>query len=127
MSVAHASFDLKYHLVLATRFRHGTFDSKLGGALIGYWTRVASRRDFAIDQATVLPDHVHLLVRITPKMSIEQCALLLMNNGQYFVGKHYPQALVAAKIDQLWQPSAYAGTCGELTTALVKSFLQSAG
>ncbi|HKZ78925.1 MAG TPA: IS200/IS605 family transposase [Pyrinomonadaceae bacterium] len=127
LSVAHASFDLKYHLVLATRFRHGTFDSKLGGALIGYWTRVASRRDFAIDQATVLPDHVHLLVRITPKMSIEQCALLLMNNGQYFVGKHYPQALVAAKIDQLWQPSAYAGTCGELTTALVKSFLQSAG
>jgi hypothetical protein len=60
-------------------------------------------------------------------MSIEQCALLLMNNGQYFVGKQYPQALIAAKIDQLWQPSAYAGTCGELTTALLKAFLQSPG
>jgi len=123
LTVAHAMFDLKYHLVLATRFRQGTFDSNLGDALMQYWIGVANKRDFAIDQATILPDHVHLLVRTTPKMSIEQCALSLMNNGQYFIGKYYPEALIAAKIDQLWQPSAYAGTCGELTTALLKAFL----
>jgi hypothetical protein len=33
-----------------------------------------------------------------------------MNNGQYFIAKHFPRALVEAKIDQLWQASAYAGT-----------------
>jgi len=47
-----------------------------------------------------------------------------MNNGQYFVAKHFPLVLVKAKIDQLWQPSAYAGTCGELTTAQLKAFLR---
>jgi hypothetical protein len=47
-----------------------------------------------------------------------------MNNGQYFVAKHFPRALLEAKIDQLWQPSAYVGTCGELTTALLKAFLR---
>jgi len=124
LAVAHASFELKHHLVFATKFRRGVFDSKLGQALVHYWLRVAAVRRFALDQASVLPDHVHLVVRITPKMSIEECALLLMNNGQHFVGTRYPERLIEAGIDQLWQASAYAGTCGELSTALLKSFLQ---
>jgi len=47
-----------------------------------------------------------------------------MNNGQYFMGKNSPGELVEAKVDQLWQSSAYVGTCGELTTALLKAFLR---
>ncbi len=124
LSVAHASFDLKHHLVLATQFRRGVFDSRLGEALVSYWLKVAGIREFALDQVTVLPDHVHLLARITPKMSIEECVLTLMNNGQYFIGKNYPERLIETGVSQLWQPSAYAGTCGELPIALLKSFLR---
>lgn len=126
LRVAHASFDLKHHLVLATQYRHGVFDSVLGKALIIYWQKVAGLRNFAIDQATVVPDHVHALLRITPKVSIEEVTLCLMNNSQHFVSKNYPERLIQGKMTQLWQPSAYAGTCGELTTALLKAFLRRA-
>lgn len=121
---AHASFALHHHLVFATRYRRGVFDAVLGAALIQYWQRVASVRGFAIDRVTVLPDHAHLLVRIAPKMNIEECALSLLNNGQHFVGQRAPEALIQAKIEQLWQASAYVGTTGEFTTALVKTFLR---
>jgi hypothetical protein len=57
-------------------------------------------------------------------MSIEECALLLMNNGQYFMANNYPQLLIEAKVDQLWQGSAYAGTCGKYTTALMQRWLR---
>jgi putative transposase len=125
LSAAHAVFDLKYQLVLATTLRKGIFDSVLGEALVKYWLKVAEGREFALDQVTVLPDHVHVLVRTPPKMSIQECALLLMNNGQYFVGKHWSPRIIEAGINQLWQPSAYAGSCGDLPTALLKSFLGS--
>ena len=124
LGAAHASFDLSHHIVLGTKFRRGVFTSKTGEALVNYWLRVAAKHGFAVDQATVLPDHVHMLVRITPKMSVEQAVLSLMNNGQYLMAKNFPLALVEAKIDQLWQPSAYVGTCGELTTVLLKAFLR---
>jgi len=124
LATAHSSFDLKHHLVLATRSRRGVFGSATGEALVNYWIKVAHMRGFAIDQATVLPDHIHLLVRITPTISLEQMTLSLMNNGQYFMGKNSPGELVEAKVDQLWQSSAYVGTCGELTTALLKAFLR---
>jgi hypothetical protein len=44
-------------------------------------------------------------------MSIEECALSLMNNGQHFMGKNFAEVLIESGMNQLWQPSAYAGTC----------------
>src|SRR5262245_52798194 len=103
LTAAHATFELNHHLVFATRYRRGVFDSALGEALIQYWRRVASARGFAIDRVTLVPDHAHLLVRIAPKMSIEECALALLNNGRRFVGQRSPEALIRVKIEQLWQ------------------------
>jgi putative transposase len=123
LAASHAVFDLSHHLVLSTRWRKGIFSSGVGRALTDYWLRVATKRRFAIDQVSTVPDHIHLIVRIVPSMSIEECALLLMNNGQYFMGKNYPQLLIEARVDQLWQSSAYAGTCGRYTTALIQRWL----
>jgi len=125
LTAAHSVFDLNHHLVLATRRRRGVFDSTVGRDLVGYWQRVAQKRVFAIDDVSVLPDHIHLIVRIMPKMSIEECAFSLMNNSQDWMAKNYARCLIEAGVDSLWQPAAYAGTCGKVTTAMVKSFLSS--
>ena len=90
-----------------------------------YWLRVAAKRKFAIDQISIVPDHLHMIVRIVPKTSIEEVALSLMNNGQHFMGKRYPGLLLANGMDQLWNASAYAGTCGDLTTGLIMKWLSS--
>jgi putative transposase len=126
LAASHAFVDLTHHLVLSTNKRKSVFDSVVGKALADYWLRVATKHGFAIDRLSLVPDHVHLIVRILPRMSIEECALFLMNNGQHFIGKNYPQILIQAGIDQLWQPSAYAGTCGDYTTGLIQQWLSSA-
>jgi REP element-mobilizing transposase RayT len=123
LHAGHASFELNHHVVLSTCRRRSVFTSAAGEALGCYWLAVAEKRGFAIDRMTIVPDHIHMLVRTVPKMSIEDCAFTLMNNGQDFIGRHYGGALVEAGIDQLWQGSAYAGTCGRVTTALLKAFL----
>jgi putative transposase len=123
LTASHAVFDLSHHLVLSTRWRKGIFSSGVGRALTNYWLRVAAKRRFAIDQLSTVPDHIHLIVRVVPSISIEECALSLMNNGQYFMAKNYPQLLVQARVDQLWQASAYAGTCGNYTTGLMQKWL----
>ena len=123
LTAAHAVFDLAHHLVFATRNRVGVFDSAVGKSLTEYWLKVAAKRGFAIGQVSIVPDHIHLIVRIAPKLSIEECALALLNHGQYFAGRDFPHRLVQAGIPQLWPPSGYAGTCGQITTALIKAFL----
>ena len=126
LSAHHAVFELSHHLVFATRYRQGVFNNQAGSELVNYWLKVAEKRGFAIDQATILPDHVHLLVRTVAKLTIEEVALSLMNNTQHWMAHHYPRLLIRAKFDQLWQPSAYSGTCGRATTGQIKAFLGSA-
>ena len=124
LSAAHASFDLTHHLVFSTQYRKGIFTTKTAQSLTEYWLRVANQRQFAMDQVSIVPDHAHLIVRIVPKMNIEEVALSLLNNGQYFMGKHYPELLIETGISQLWNSSVYAGTCGEMTSALIIKWLE---
>ena len=123
LQAPHAVFDMSHHLVFSTYHRKGVFTSNLGEALSKYWLNVACKRGFAIDQISVVPDHIHLLIRNVPKMSIETCVLMLLNNAQHFVGQRFPNTLIEAGLDRLWQPSAYAGTCGQVSTALIKKWL----
>jgi hypothetical protein len=39
------------------------------------------------------------------------------------MGRDYAEVLVESGMNQLWQPSAYVGTCGEFTSALIKAWL----
>src|SRR5262245_55348288 len=117
LAAAHSVFDLTHHVVLSTRCRRNMFGRTIGQEMVRYWLLVADKREFAIDRATILPDHVHMLVRTLPKMTIESCVLALMNNGQHWFAKHFPNEVIAANVNQLWTASAYVGTCGELTTA----------
>ena len=125
LRAAHAVFDLNHHLVFSTQQRKGFFGATIGQALTEYWLQVAAKRNFALDRISIVPDHLHMLVRIVPKMSIEEVALLLMNNGQNFIGERYPELLIRNGMTQLWNSSAYAGTCGELSTALIMKWLAS--
>ncbi len=125
LTAGHASFDLSHHLVFSTQLRKGVFTTPSAKALTEYWLQVAAKQQFALDQVTVVPDHTHLMVRIVPKLSIEKVALSLLNNGQYFIGQHYPQLLIENGMNQLWNASAYAGTCGQITTGLLAKWLES--
>src|SRR5260370_41467152 len=88
------AFDLTHHLVFSTQHRKGVFGATIGESLTEYWLQVAAKRNFALDQISIVPDHIHMIVRIVPKMSIEEVALSLMNNGQYFIGERYPELLI---------------------------------
>jgi putative transposase len=125
LSAAHSCFDLSHHLVVSTRLRRAVFDSVVGHQLGEYWWKVSAKYGFALERITILPDHAHLLVKTAPKFNLASSVLALMNNGEYFICKNFPQIMAEEHLDQLWQPSAYVGTCGKDSTALVKAWLSS--
>ena len=112
----HLAFQLHYLLYFRTNRRRTLFEGDERMAFLSewlteicgrheyhlleaYWLRVAERRGFAIDRMSVLPDHVHLMLRTVPKMSIEVCALALMNNAQHWMVQRFAPVLVKEKVD----------------------------
>jgi putative transposase len=123
----HVAFNLTHQLVFETERRTALFDDVTGSALIEYWQRVAKKKEFQIAQIRVLPDHCHLRVRFLPAMSVLECVLLLMNNSWAMMNSRFWGVLEQTGAWGVWEPSFYAATIGDITTAEVKAYLRSAG
>jgi len=122
----HVAFNLTHHLVFETERHAAVFDDVTGSSLIEYWQRVAEKKGFQIAQIRVLPDHCHLRVRLLPAMSVSECVLLLMNNSWAMMNRRFWGVLDQTGAWGVWDPSFYAGTIGDVTTAEVKAYLRSA-
>ena len=121
----HAAFYLAYHISLETTRHIPVFDDVTGAALIEYWLRVAQNKGFEIAQIRVLPDHCHIRVRLMPSMSVLECVLILMNNSWSMMNDRFWGVLKQTDAWDVWEPSFYAGTLGDVTTAEVKAYLRS--
>jgi putative transposase len=123
----HVAFNLTHHLVFDTHRHAHVFDDVTGKALIEYWLRVAEKKEFQIAQIRVLPNHCHLRVRLLPTMSVLDCVLALMNNSWAMMNRRFWGVLKQTDAWDVWEPSFYAATTGDVTTAEVKAYLRSAG
>ena len=123
----HSAFNLTHHLVLETQRHANVFDDLTGNALIEYWLRVAEKKEFQIAQIRVLPNHCHLRVRLLPAMSVLECVLALMNNSWAMMNRRFWGVLKQTDAWDVWEPSFYAATIGDVTTAEVKAYLRRAG
>jgi putative transposase len=122
-SLAHCLTILQYHLVLVTDFRIPLFDEAIAPRLFEYVIAVGQKRGFVVDRLSVLPDHVHLVIEAVPSLSMDECALTVVNNTRHWMEKNYWGVLKQTGAWDVWKPSFYAGTTGEYTTAQVRSFL----
>ena len=77
---------------------------------------ICQRHNYNLPDSNHHKDHLRCLLSLRPEQSISKTVQ---------IGRDFPQFLIEAGINQLWQPAAYACTCGDYTTALVKKWLDS--
>jgi putative transposase len=123
-SFEHCCTILNYHLVCATNARIPIFDEAIGPKLFDYIMAIGKKHQFVVDRIGLLPDHMHMIIEGVPSVSVEEYALTIMNNTQYWMTKNYAGVLKETGAWDVWQPSYYAGTVGEFTSAQVGKFLR---
>jgi putative transposase len=69
-SLAHTTWDCKYHLVFAPKFRRQIIYRELRADIGKILRELCERKGIEIVEAQCCPDHVHMLVRIPPKYSV---------------------------------------------------------
>ena len=120
----HSFCMLDYHLVLATQDRLPLFDEEIASKLINYVLAIGRKHRFVVDRMSMMPDHVHLIVEAVPSLSAEACVLAILENTRHWMTKRYTGVLKEMDAWNVWEPSFYAGTVGEYTTAQVRQFLK---
>ena len=120
----HSLCMLDYHLVLATQNRLPLFDETLAPGLFEYIMAIGRKHKFAVDRIGLMPDHMHLIIESIPSVCIEDSVRAVLENTRCWMTRHYSGVLRQMDAWDVWQPSFYAGTVGEYSTAEVRQFLK---
>ena len=69
-SIAHTTWNCKYHIVFAPKYRRQVIYGKIKGDIGQIIRKLCEWKGVEIIEAEACPDHIHMLVSIPPK---DQC------------------------------------------------------
>ena len=71
-SLAHTSWNCKYHIVFAPKYRRQVIYGRLKQDIGKTLRDLCERKGINIIEAECCPDHIHMLLEIPPKYSVSQ-------------------------------------------------------
>ena len=71
-SLSHSKWRCKYHIVFAPKYRRQVIYGKLKADIGRILRELSERKGVEIIEAECCPNHIHMLVRIPPHMSVSQ-------------------------------------------------------
>ena len=120
----HARAVLNFHITLATQKRMILFHRAMAAALSDRWIELASGEDWFIRKVSLLPDHVHLALRLHPAVSPAEIVTRLMNSSQEFLFQEFRDEVLSRRMSQIWNPGAYIGSYGDITSQAVLKYIR---
>ena len=71
-SLAHITWECKYHIVFAPKYRRKIIYQQIRADIGRILSELCKRKGIEIIEAEACPDHIYMLVRIPPKYSVSQ-------------------------------------------------------
>ena len=71
-TLAHTTWNCKYHIVFAPKYRRQVIYGKLKGEIGKILRMLCERKGVEIIEANACPDHIHMLLSIPPKYSVSE-------------------------------------------------------
>ena len=78
--LSHTTWDCKYHVVFIPKCRRKTLYQELRRHLGEVFRRLAIQKESKVEEGHLMPDHVHMLLSIPPKV-VGACATLRHRKG----------------------------------------------
>ena len=88
-SLSHTRWDCKYHIVFSPKFRRKEIYGKLKRDIGKILRDLCERKEVEILEANACVDHIHMLLKIPPKMSASSFMGYLKGKSTLMIFKRY--------------------------------------
>jgi len=122
---SHSSYDLHYHMVFVTKYRNRVLTGRIEHETKKVMTEICAAKDWELEEINVMPDHVHLLLSIPPKVALSDVARILKSISAVHIFKTFPK-LKSQRFwgSGLWSSNTFYGSVGAVNEETVRKYIQ---
>jgi putative transposase len=111
-SLSHTRWDCKYHIVFSPKFRRKVIYGKLKKDIGKILRELCERKEVEIVEANACVDHIHMLVKIPPKLSISSFMGYLKGKSTLIIFERYANLKYKYGNRTFWCKGYYVSTVG---------------
>ena len=112
-SLAHTKWNCNYHIVFAPKYRRQVIYGKLKKDIGKILRDLCARKGVEIIEAELCNDHVHMLVKIPPKMSISSFMGYLKGKSTSMIFERHANLKYKYGQRKFWCRGYYVDTVGK--------------
>ena len=112
-TLAHTSWNCKYHIVFAPKFRRKVFYGQKRLEIGKILRSLCEWKKITIIEAEVCPDHVHMLLEIPPKFAVSSVVGFLKGKSSLQLYERFPELKFKYKNREFWCRGYYVDTAGK--------------
>ena len=121
---AHTRHRLMYHLVWIPKYRKRLLRGKVAVRLRHWLYEACKVNRWWIEELNILPDHVHVLIQVSPTETVAEVVQRLKGGTSYLLRKEFPELEEALWGGSFWADGYFAETVGAQSFAAVKRYIQ---
>ena len=122
-SLSHTTWNCKYHLVFAPKYRRQIIYGKIKADIGKILRELCDRKGIEIIEAECCPDHIHMLVRIPPKYSVSEVMGYLKGKSSLMIFDRHANLKYKYGNRHFWCRGYYVDTVGK-NTAKIKEYIR---
>ncbi len=112
-SLAHTTWNCKYHIVFAPKFRREIIYGKLKIEIGKILRELCNWKEIEIIEAELCPDHVHMFLSIPPKMSVSGVVGFLKGKSSLIIHERHAELKYKYGNRSFWCRGYYVDSVGK--------------
>ena len=112
-SLAHTTWNCKYHIVFAPKYRRRIFFGQKRKEIGAILRSLCEWKQVEIIEAEVCPDHIHMLVKIPPKLSVASFVGFLKGKSSILIYQKFANMKFKYRNREFWCRGYYVDTAGK--------------
>ena len=112
-SLAHTSWNCKYHIVFAPKYRRQVIYGELRVEIGQILRKLCEQKGIVIHEANACADHIHMLVSIPPKISVAYAVGYLKGKSSLMIFERHANLKYKYGNRHFWCRGYYVDTVGK--------------
>ena len=112
-SLAHTTWNCKYHIVFAPKYRRKVFFGQKRKEIGAILRSLCEWKQVEIIEAEVCSDHIHMLIKIPPKLSVASFVGFLKGKSSILIYQKFANMKFKYRNREFWCRGYYVDTAGK--------------